>query len=219
MKIAFASYREWSNKIAEALENDGHEVLHISKPEELTLEKIDLFKPDLFFMAGWSWIVKPEIYNKYTIIGLHPSMLPKYRGGSPLQHQIIAGEEKGGVTLFKITEKLDEGALYGQEEVQLNGHLHEVFERITNTGLKLYRKIIADHPKLKSWKQDDSRATFYKRRKPEQSELKLEEIKNMTGEQLYNFVRALEDPYPNAFIRCADGKKLLIKRTELEEEK
>ncbi len=217
MKIVFASYREWSNKIADMLKKDSHDILHVQKPEDLTLATVDKFKPQLFFIAGWSWYIPLELFNKYCIIGLHPSMLPKYRGGSPLQNQIIAGEQKSGVSLFKITEKFDEGPLYGQEEISLAGHLDEIYDRITQVGIKLFKKVISDYPNLKCWEQDHSKATFFKRRKPEQSELKIEELKTMTGEQLYNFIRAIEDPYPNAFIRCSDGKKLLIKRAELEQ--
>ena len=111
LKIAVGSYRDWSNKIVEALKKDGHHEVNLKKENDITLEKIDAIAPDLFFIAGWSWYVRPEVFNKYNIIGLHPSMLPKYRGGSPLQNQIIAGEKNGGVSLFKLTEHFDEGLL------------------------------------------------------------------------------------------------------------
>lgn len=216
MKIIFASYREWANKIAAGLRSDGHEVLHIENKEGLTLTAAERFKPDLFFVAGWSWYIPKELYEKYEIIGLHPSPLPKYRGGSPLQNQIIAGEKTSAVSLFKITEKFDEGPLYGHEEFSLEGHLGEIYARITQIGLKLYRKLAKDYPNLKSWMQDDSQATLVKRRTPEQSELKPQDFSKKSAREIYDFCRALEDPYPNAFIVCADGKKILIKRVELE---
>lgn len=215
-RIVFVSYRDWANRIVEALKEDGHEVLHVSTKAGLTRAAVDAFAPDLFFMAGWNWFVPAELYEEYLIIGLHPSLLPKYRGGSPIQNQIIAGERVGGVSLFQLTEKFDEGPLYGQEQMPLDGHLDEVLDRITSTGLKLFRKLVTDYPDLKPVLQDHSQATLVKRRTPEESELSAEKIASMTAGELYDFVRCLEDPYPNAFLRGKDGKKLLIKRAELE---
>lgn len=217
LKIVFGSYRDWSNEIVEALKADGHDVLHCRKPDELTLAAVDAFQPQLFLLAGWSWYVPKEIFEKYEIIGLHPSLLPKYRGGSPIQNQIIAGETVGGVSLFRLTERFDEGPLYGQAEISLEGHLQEILGRITQSGIKLFRKLAEDYPDLKSWPQDDSQATNCTRRKPSQSELKPEDFSRLTARQLYNLARCLEDPYPNAFVTCADGKKIFLKRVELEE--
>lgn len=64
--------------------------------------------------------------------------------------------------------------------------------------------------------QNESDATYYIRRKPHQSEITLEELENETATFLYNKVRMLQDPYPNAFIRTRDNKKLLIKAVEIE---
>ncbi|MFH1780315.1 MAG: formyltransferase family protein [Candidatus Micrarchaeota archaeon] len=215
MKIVFCGYRDWARKIASALRSDGHELLLIEKKEDLTLERVNEFKPDLFFLVGWSWIVSKELFEKYLILCLHPSLLPKYRGGSPIQNQIINGEKNTGVSLFKVTAGLDEGDLYGQEKVSFEGHLSEVLDRISESGLRLYRKIIADYPNLKSFKQDSAKATVFKRRKPEESELTLGKVIGMSAEQVFDFVRALEDPYPNAFIKI-NGRRIVLKRVELE---
>ena len=55
---------------------------------------------------GWSWIVKEKIYNNFLCLGLHPSKLPEYKGGSPLQHQIIDGKKRSSVTVLKLTKQL-----------------------------------------------------------------------------------------------------------------
>ena len=56
----------------------------------------------------------------------------------------------------------------------------------------------------------------YKRRKPEDSEITISDLENLLGNQLFDKICCLEDPYPNAFIKTKDGKKLLIKLAELE---
>ena len=66
---------------------------------------------------------------------------------------------------------------------------------------------------LKGTKQDESEATYCKRRKPEESEITIDEIMNKSAHELYDKVRMLNDPYPNAFIRCKNGDKLFITKT------
>ena len=65
--------------------------------------------------------------------------------------------------------------------------------------------------------QNNSIATAYKRRTPGQSEIKFEDFKSKTAKQLHNFVRALQEPYPNAFVVCKGGAKLYILKTRAEE--
>ena len=138
---------------------------------------------------------------------LHPSPLPRYRGGSPIQNQIIRGEKKSAVTLFKMTKNLDDGDIYFQEEISFEGSLNNIFNRISKIGFKGTCKIIDGD--YKPVKQDHKYATYFKRRKPEDSEITIEEIKNNIAEYIYNKIRMLDDPYPNAYIMCGDNKKFI----------
>ena len=65
-------------------------------------------------------------------------------------------------------------------------------------------------------RQEKGEEPVYKRRTPEMSELKLSEIESARGVDLYNKIRSLGDPYPNAFIRTIDGRRLLLKEVDLE---
>ena len=73
---------------------------------------------------------------------LHPSPLPKYRGGSPIQNQIINGEKKSAVTIFKINNILDGGDIYYQKKISLEGSLNEIFDRIIKLGTEGTLRII-----------------------------------------------------------------------------
>lgn len=215
MKIVCVSYRDWALKIYDAIaQQTNHTVLIIRRKEEYNEQKIRDFAPDFILYYGWSWIIKEDIINDFNCVMLHPSPLPKYRGGSPIQNQIINGEKKSAVTLFIMDKGIDTGDIVFQEEISFEGHLAEIFDRITDVGTKLTLKMLNEEYILK--KQDDSQATIYKRRMPEESEITLDELQNQSGEYLYNKIRMLEDPYPNAFIKTKDGKKLLIKLAELE---
>ena len=145
---------------------------------------------------------------------LHPSPLPKYRGGSPIQNQIIRGENKSAVTIFKMNNVLDGGDIYYQIKISLAGSLNEIFKRIVFYGTKGTIKVLTSK-KLKIRKQDSKKVTFFKRRNPDQSEITLKEIKNKSPDYIYNKIRMLDDPYPNAYIKLKNGKKLYIKKFDI----
>lgn len=192
----------------------------IIDPKELSQLYSEKFfeKFDLSLFYGWSWIVPAEIVKSKICICLHPSPLPKYRGGSPIQHQIINGETGSMVALFQMTEKLDDGPIHKQKPLSLEGHLKDIIQRIGEIGLQATIEMldeIADG-KSKPIPQDEAKATIYKRRKKSESELTESQLNKMSAPEIFNFIRALEDPYPNAYIKISDGK-LIFKLIELAE--
>ena len=216
MKIACVGYREWALEIYDALAgNAQHEFLILRSKDEFSEDVILDFNPELVLFYGWSWIVPPTLIKKFKCIMLHPSPLPKYRGGSPLQNQIISGETKGAVTLFIMDEGLDTGPIVATQSISLEGDLGDIFKRITKSGISLTIKLLQEglHPVP----QNEAEATSFKRRKPEESEITLNEIREQTSDFLYNKIRMLQPPYPNAYIRTADGKKLLILNARIED--
>lgn len=217
MRILCVSYRDWALKIYQSLvQYSQHEVLIINSYEDYSEKQVFELDPDVILFYGWSWIVAKEIIHNFQCIMLHPSPLPKYRGGSPIQNQIIAGETKSAVTLFFMTNKMDDGDIILQKEISLNGHLDEIFHRITAVGIELTVKFINSEYKL--IKQNEAEATYCKRRKHSDSEITIEELQTKSSKYLFNKVRMLEDPYPNAYIKTIDGKKLLLKIVDLSNE-
>lgn len=217
MRIIYCAYREWALGIYREISQLNHQFLLITSPAELTMARCQQFKPDLFLFYGWSWIVKKEILDIAPCVCLHPSPLPKYRGGSPIQNQIIRGEKESAVSLFYMTEEMDAGDIILQAPISLSGHLQDVLGRISKAGVRLTKIMLEG--KVEAVPQDHEQATFFKRRQPSESELTIDDFKTKTSEELYNFIRALEDPYPNAFLRCRDNKKLLFKCVEIEDDK
>ena len=223
-KILFCGYRDWSIEIYDFIEGKYGDKIDfiLVKTEEDFKEKIKDLSPELIFFVGWSWLVDKDIVNKFTCICLHPSPLPKYRGGSPLQHQIINGEKKSAVTLFIMDEFVDKGPIVWQEKISLDGNLDEIFTRIIEKGKIGLNKIIdmfLNEENIKGFPQDESKATYYERRTPEQSEIKLSDFEKYTAEELKNKIRALQDPYPNAFIMCKDGTKLFLQKAKIGDKK
>lgn len=213
IKILGCAYRLWAIKILDFIRLElNTDITIIRDNENVTIEKLEEINPDIILFYGWSWRVPSEIINKYLCLCLHPSPLPKYRGGSPIQNQIMNSEINSAVSIFKMTDEMDAGDLCGQEPFSLEGQLYDILNRITNVGGFMSVRILRNFQQgILEFKPQQGEPTIFSRRKLEESEVTQEELKYAPSRYLYNKIRCLQDPYPNAFITCSDGEKLLIK--------
>lgn len=222
IKILYCSYRDWAKQILYNIKNEVKNCdfkasfIHIENDEQL--KNVDIKKYDLIFFIGWSTIIPERIVKSIPCICLHPSPLPKYRGGSPLQHQILNGENESAVTLFLMDSGIDTGDILRQVPFSLEGDMEEIFTRISNISYYPILSIIDEYIKnghfISKIKQSNEQATFFKRRKKEMSEIYSEDFLKYTASELYNKIRSLQDPYPNAFIRCKDDTVLYITKAK-----
>ncbi|AYN00154.1 methionyl-tRNA formyltransferase [Chryseobacterium sp. 3008163] len=128
-----------------AVENN----LHVLQPEKLRnpefLEEIKCLNADVFVVVAFRMM--PKILFEMPELGtfnLHASLLPDYRGAAPINYAVINGEEKTGATTFFINEKIDEGNILLQEEIEIlpdenAGNLHD---RLMEMGAKLIVKTL-----------------------------------------------------------------------------
>jgi len=182
MNILGCGYRDWSLRVFENLKKiDWINLEVISSKELVKLENLESIKPDIILFYGWSWIIPDEIINKYLCLCLHPSPLPKYKGGTPIQHQILAGERKSAVSIFKMTDKLDAGPICFMDEFSLEGKIADIFLRIEKIAIKASRKILEDfkYGNLVFTPQPEGDWPAYKRRRPNESEITIEEIQKL----------------------------------------
>jgi methionyl-tRNA formyltransferase len=204
MKILAIGYRDWSINIYKNLAKKKIRIKILKK--EVSLKEIKRYKPDFILYYGWSKKISKNIVERYKCIMLHPSRLPKYAGGSPIQNQIIRNVRQSAVTLFRMNEKIDRGNIISQKKISLSGNLNDIFKRIMSAGTLLSLKLFKSNYKEKKMKV----TKVYLRRKPSESEITFKEIKSKSANYLYNKIRMLQDPYPNAYIRTSDGKKLYL---------
>jgi len=216
MRVACVGYREWALNIYENLaKSTEHVFLIFRNKSHFNLSVLHDFKPDIILFYGWSWMVPSDLLDKYTCLMLHPSPLPRYRGGSPLQNQIIAGETGSMVSLFVMTNEMDAGDIVAQKYLDLTGSLNDIFSRIEVLGYDMTRHLFENG--FDRIPQDHSNATFCRRRTPADSEITLEELVTKPSQYLYDKIRMLADPYPNAYIRTSDGKRLMITSAYIQE--
>lgn len=218
MKVLCFGYRGWSFKIFNCIQWPFSTAIH-SEKDKVNKEYIDKINPDVILFYGWSWMVPADIVNNYFCVGLHPSPLPKYKGGSPIQNQIQCGETISAVTLFRMTEELDAGDILFQKEISLDGHIDDIFKRIIDVGyegtISLLRRMHNNEIPLIVLEQHGE-ATIYKRLK-NNSEITINDLQNMSAKQLYDKIRMLSGFYPNAYIKCKDGRKLYFEKVRLED--
>ncbi len=211
MKILFCGYRAWAKRIYEILQQK-HDLEYCEHQSDL--DKLNPLEYQRVFFVGWSDIIDSSWIDKTECICLHPSMLPKYRGGSPIQNQILSGEEWSGVTLFKMNDILDGGDIIKQTSFSLQGSLDDVIGRIETLGISMIDEVLTSE-NISYTPQDQSKATFCKRRTPSMSEIQLSDFKAFTATELHAKIRCLQDPYPTPYIVCKDGTKLFIKDSEV----
>ena len=190
MNYIIITKKIWNKKNFETISKN------IKVLNKINLIKIKKINPKIIFFIHWSKYIKKNIYKKYLCIQFHASDLPKGKGGSPIQNQILLGIKKTKLTAFKIDEKLDSGLVCLKSNLNLNGRAVDIYKNIEKTSIKMIKMIIG-MKKIKFLKQNGN-ATFFKRRKKYQSKFKFNKFKSIN--KLYDFLRMLDAPsYPHAY--------------------
>jgi len=209
VRIACIGYREWALRIYDHLSsNTDHQFIIFRNKEQYDESTLDDFKPDIVLFYGWSWLVSSKLIKRYTCLMLHPSALPAYRGGSPIQNQIIRNKKTSAVTIFVMDEGLDAGPILAQKSFSLTGSMSDVLDRVTSVGLELTIRLLNEG--LSPIPQNHASATTYRRLNDKDNEITIDEIHSKSAEYLYNKIRMLQSPYPGAYILTVDGKRLVI---------
>jgi len=204
MKYLFCAYRLWALELYQKISKRHKNIILLTSRKKLTLRYLKKINPKFIFFPDWSWKIPSEIVNNYNCVCFHESNLPKFRGGSPIQNQIIRGIRKTKSTAFLMSEGLDQGDILLQRDLSLKDSLSEIFDRMILNDYNMILKIIKG--KYRKRKQVGKPTTF-KRRKPDESELK---TLDYSKKYLYDFIRMLADPYPNAFLRIGN-KRIIFK--------
>src|SRR5574344_24265 len=130
-------------------------------------------EPDFIVVAAYGQILPKEILNLAPCINLHASILPNYRGASPIQEGILNDDEYLGVTSMLMEEGLDCGDILGYSYLknEKNMLVSEAFTKLSNLAAKLTITTLDNYDKLKPIKQNDSSASFCKKIKKEDGKL------------------------------------------------
>ncbi len=164
-------------------------------------EDIKALEPDLIISAAFGQIISQEIIDisKVATLNVHPSLLPKYRGPSPIVSAIASGDETTGVSIMKMALEVDAGPVYLQKEVKIeeNEKAGELTERLFKLGADMLIETIDSLEKGTAVfeEQKSENATFCKMVKEENAVLDF----NLSCEELNNKVRAY-NPTPVCYF-------------------
>lgn len=187
-----------------ALEN-GVNVLQYDKIRIEGVDDLKALRPDLLITCAFGQILSKEIIDiaPYGVINIHASLLPKYRGASPIHYAILNGETKTGITIMKTDEGIDTGDIIYQEELEIgeNETCGSLFERLSTLGAETLIKTLPSilDKSTKFIEQDDSQATFTKIIKKEMAKIDWQN----NAQDIVNQVRAF-NPAPVAFASYLD---------------
>ncbi len=139
---------------------------HIKDPQ--SINKIKELNPDLIILCAYAQIIPKEILDipKYGALNIHPSLLPKYRGASPIHAAILNGDKETGVTIMLMDEKMDHGPTISNFQFPISNKItyKELSDKLVNAAADLLVKTLFNwiEGKRKPKPQDHSKASFCK---------------------------------------------------------
>lgn len=164
---------------------------------------------NLFIVASYGKIIPKIVIDmpKYHVLNVHPSLLPKYRGSSPLQAQILNNEKEVGVSLMLIDEEVDHGAIIDQKKVavpQWPVSFTELEHILGYIGAEMISKMLPDWIKgnIKEKEQDHSQATFTKKAEKEDGYI------DLSADTYKNYLKYLAyEVWPGTYFEIEKGGK------------
>ncbi|MCR5684654.1 MAG: methionyl-tRNA formyltransferase [Lachnospiraceae bacterium] len=183
-----------------------------SAPE--SADEIASYEPDIIVVAAYGQILKENILElpKYRCINVHASLLPRYRGASPIQWAVINGEEYSGISIMYMEKGLDTGAVILAKRLKLAldetaGSLHDRLGELAGPVL-LEAMDMIENGTADPVPQDESLATYVPVLKKSDGELDF----NLTSAELERRIRGL-NPWPGAYT-CINKKMIKLWKAE-----
>ncbi len=172
--------------------------------EEGVAEDIASLKPDFIVVAAYGQLLPRTILEIAPCINLHASLLPKYRGASPIQQALLNGDKETGVTAMLMEEGLDSGPLlaWNVTPITLEDRKNVLFDRLGHMAATLSVEVLKRFEYLKPLPQCDADASYCKKITKKDGEVTFD----LDAEEIYNRFRAYEG-WPG--IHLPTGLKLL----------
>ena len=186
----------------------------VFQPEKIRLDYsfIDDIKPDLVVTMAYGQIVPQGFLDKIPMgcLNLHGSLLPKYRGASPIQTALINNDIVTGVTLMEMVKAMDAGRMYAKKEVVISedDNATSLFNKIKEAASTLILESLPLYinGELKGEEQDESAVSFCSIIKPEQEKLDL----SLSAMQIVGWIKGLSDE-PGAYLYLNELKLKIYK--------
>ncbi|AGR41004.1 methionyl-tRNA formyltransferase [Spiroplasma taiwanense CT-1] len=178
------------------------------------LDELKKLNPDFLVTCAYGQFIPQNILDLFkNAINVHASLLPKYRGGSPIQFALINGEKKTGISLMKMIKKMDAGEIYFQDEIEIfdEDDSGTLFNKLAIFGRKAVEKYLINifEKKILGSSQNEEKVTFAYNLSSDQEKIDW----SKSAYEINNFIRALS-PSPVAFS-FLEKERIKIKKTRL----
>lgn len=174
---------------------------------------IKSLKPSIILSAGFDQIFSDNFINSFNCIflNLHAGDLPKMRGSSPLNWALIKGHKIININIIKLNKTIDGGDILQTKKIKINENttIKELHEEVNFHFPKMINFVLNNFKKNKiKIKKQNSTYSYYPKRFKEDGFILFDQN---TAQQIHNKIRALSDPYPNAFSFFNSRKINLLK--------
>lgn len=196
------------------------EELELIQPKKLDsdfLLQISNLRPDLGIIASYGKILPKALLDIFPkgLLNIHPSLLPKYRGPSPIQSAILNGDEKTGVTIILVDEKMDHGPILAQRELEFpisNTKSPDLHDALAKLGAELLLETLSKWVKSEiiPQPQDESQATYTKLLKKEDGLIDWQK----SPEYIERIIRAY-NPWPGTYIKIPNHKSQIPNKSQI----
>ncbi len=201
----------------------------ILQPETITpgfLEELRGVAADFFIVAAYAKILPADLIGlpPRGALGVHPSLLPKLRGTTPIQTAILNGDKNAGTTIFLLDEKVDHGRILAQESIPVAGKNYiELARALAELSAELLVKTLPrwERGELAAVPQDETQATFTKKFSAEDGCIPIEELEraqqnnHSLAENIERKIRAL-NPEPGVYT-IKGGRRIKLLNAELKD--
>lgn len=210
-----------SSPVKQLALSQGLDVVQIEKFKVAgTVEKLAALAPDLIVVAAFGLLLPREVLNlpKHGCLNVHPSLLPRHRGASPIAAAILQGDEITGVTIMLLDAGMDTGPILNQRELPITDEdtTGSLGVKLAQVGAQLLIETLPlwIEGRIKPRPQDESAASYSKMIKKEDGEIDW----RLSAKELWWKVRAF-DPWPGCYARWRDKRLKLVKVLPLYGEK
>ena len=194
------------------------EVFYPSTIDDTVIQQVKSLEPDLIIVIAYGIILPASFLNipKYGCINIHVSLLPRWRGAAPIEHALLAGDDKTGISIISVSPKLDAGDILMQESFTLDKDINrdELTLNLTNLGKKTLIKTLPllFENKLIRKKQDESKVTYANKFLSEDRKIN---FYNSTDD-VFNHIRA-HGPKPGSWFTYKGERIKIIKAKKINE--
>ena len=178
-------------------------------------EEIVALEPDIIITCAYGQIIPKELldYPKYGCINVHASLLPKLRGGAPIQRAIMNGYKKTGITIMYMEQKMDSGDMIEQEQIEIldTDNYKTLHDKLSKLGSELLIKTLPNilSGNINPIKQNEEEVTYGFNISKEDEKINFAKAKN----EIHNQIRGL-DGFSGAYCIFA-GKRLKVWKSKV----